>query len=315
MINANLVNGDEREFATSDSTSASGSSRTKVGAISFGCWRFTGTDVSADAALIEHALDLGMNLVDTADVYGLDWGGSGFGANETALGDVLRKKPALRDRMVLTTKVGIVPGVPYVSDPAYIVEATEASLRRLGTDHLDLLQVHRPDPFTHPARVADALAALYDRGLVRAVGVSNHTPAQVRALVTHLGLHRLALATNQPEFSALRLNAMRDGSLDLCMEFGIMPMAWSPLSGGRLATGHNVPKALNTTLRQLAAREGVSPAVIAVAFVLAHPAMPVAIIGSQNPDRLTELARAGTIHLDRADVYAIIQASDGASLP
>ncbi len=304
--NANLVNGSEREFGTS---------RTKVGAVSFGCWRFTGTDVSADTALIEHALDLGMNLVDTADVYGLDWGGSGFGANETALGDVLRHRPALRDRMVLATKVGIVPGIPYVSDPAYIVEATEASLRRLGTDCIDLLQVHRPDPFTHPARVADALAGLCDRGLVGAVGVSNHTPAQVRTLAAHLGLHQMSLATNQPEFSALRLNAMRDGSLDLCMELGITPLAWSPLSGGRLATGHNVPKALNLTLRQLAAREGVSPAVIAVAFVLAHPANLVAVVGSQNPDRLTELAGATAVHLDRGDVYAIIQASDGSPLP
>ena len=304
--NANLVNGSEREFGTS---------RTKVGAVSFGCWRFTGTDVSADTALIEHALDLGMNLVDTADVYGLDWGGSGFGANETALGDVLRHRPALRDRMVLATKVGIVPGIPYVSDPEYIVEATEASLRRLGTDCIDLLQVHRPDPFTHPARVADALAGLCDRGLVGAVGVSNHTPAQVRTLAAHLGLHQMSLATNQPEFSALRLNAMRDGSLDLCMELGITPLAWSPLSGGRLATGHNVPKALNLTLRQLAAREGVSPAVIAVAFVLAHPANLVAVVGSQNPDRLTELAGATAVHLDRGDVYAIIQASDGSPLP
>lgn len=310
---ANLVDGNEREFTMF--TTSTGASLATVGAVSFGCWRFTGTDVHADTALIEHALELGMNLVDTADVYGLDWGGSGFGANETALGDVLRYQPALRDRMVLATKVGIVPGVPYVSDPAYIVGATEASLRRLGTDYVDLLQIHRPDPFTHPARVADALAGLRDRGLVRAVGVSNHTPAQVRALAAHLALHQMSLSTTQPEFSALRLNAMRDGSLDLCMELGIAPLAWSPLSGGRLATGHNVPKALNLTLRQLAAREGVSPAVIAVAFVLAHPAKPVAIVGSQNVDRLTELARVTTVHLDRTDVFAIIQASDGAPLP
>ncbi|MUH49654.1 MAG: aldo/keto reductase [Actinobacteria bacterium] len=286
-----------------------------VGPLSFGCWRFTGTDVGADTTLIQHALDLGMNLVDTADVYGLDWGGSGFGANETALGDVLRHRPDLRDRMVLATKVGIVPGVPYVSDPGYLVRATEASLRRLGTDHLDLLQVHRPDPFTHPGRVADALGGLHERGLVRAVGVSNHTPAQVRALAQHLGLHRVPLVSSQPEFSALRLNALRDGTLDLCMEMSITPMAWSPLSGGRLATGHNVPKALNAVLRQLGAREGVSPAVIAVAFVLAHPARLVAVVGSQNPQRLTELAAATRVCLSRADVYAIIQASDGSPLP
>ncbi len=303
---ANLVDGNERVLGSTD---------VRVGAVSFGCWRFTGTDEAGDAALIEHALDLGMNLVDTADVYGLDWGGSGFGANETALGDVLRRHPSLRDRMVLATKVGIVPGVPYVSDPAYLVTATEASLRRLGTDYVDLLQIHRPDPFTHPATVAEALARLVERGLVRAVGVSNHSPSQVRALSTHLALHRMSLTTNQPELSALRLNALRDGTLDMCMELGITPLAWSPLSGGRLATGHNVPKALNATLRRLGAREGVSPAVIAVAFVLAHPARIVAVVGSQNPQRLTELAAATNVHLDRVDVYAIIQASDGTPLP
>ncbi len=302
----NLVDGTERLLGAGD---------VRVGAVSFGCWRFTGTDRAGDIALIEHAIDLGMNLIDTADVYGLDWGGSGFGANETALGDVLRHSPALRDRIVLATKVGIVPGVPYVSDPSYLVDATEASLRRLGTDHVDLLQIHRPDPFTHPAQVAGALAKLRERGLVRSVGVSNHTPSQVRALSAHLALHQMSLTTNQPELSALRLNAMRDGTLDMCMELGITPLAWSPLSGGRLATGHNVPKALNAVLRRLGAREGVSPAVIAVAFLLAHPARIVAVVGSQSPQRLTELAAATTVHLDRADVYAIIQASDGTPLP
>ena len=305
-IDGSLVDGTERDL---------GSSAVRVGAISFGCWRFVGTEVGADAALIEHALDLGMNLIDTADVYGLDWGGSGFGANESALGEVLRHRPALRERMVLATKVGIVPGVPYVSDPDYLVSATEASLRRLGTDSVDLLQIHRPDPFTHPARVADALIALHVRGLVRAVGVSNHTAAQVRALGAELGVRGLALATNQPEFSALRLKAMRDGGLDVCIELGLTAMAWSPLAGGRLATGHNVPKALNAVLRQLASREGVSAAVIAVAFVLAHPARPIAVIGTQNPERRAELAAAKSVHLDRTDVYAIIQASDGSPLP
>lgn len=305
-VDGSVVDGRDRDL---------GSSALRVGAISFGCWRFVGTEVGADAALIEHALDLGMNLIDTADVYGLDWGGSGFGANELALGEVLRHRPALRERMVLATKVGIVPGVPYVSDPDYVVSATEESLRRLGTDYVDLLQIHRPDLFTHPARVADALVALHARGLVRAVGVSNHTPSQVRALATELDARGLSLTANQPEFSALRLNAMRDGGLDVCIELGLTAMAWSPLAGGRLATGHNVPKALNAVLRRLASREGVSPGAIAVAFVLAHPARPIAVIGTQNPERLTELAAAKAVHLDRTDVYSIVQASDGSPLP
>ena len=305
-VDGSVVDGTERRL---------GSAAVRVGAISFGCWRFVGTEVGADAALIEHALDLGMNLVDTADVYGLDWGGSGFGGNELALGEVLRHRPALRERMVLATKIGIVPGVPYVSDPEYLVSATEASLHRLGTDYVDLLQIHRPDVFTHPERVADALVALHVRGLVRSVGVSNHTPAQVKSLAAQLLARGISMATNQPEFSALRLNAMRDGGLDVCIELGLTAMAWSPLAGGRLATGHNVPKALNAVLRRLASRESVTPAAIAVAFVLAHPARPVAVIGTQNPERLAELAAATSVHLDRTDVYSIIQASDGSPLP
>ena len=284
----------------------------EVGALAFGCWRLTDADAGRCADLVEAAVDLGLNLVDNADVYGLDWGGRGFGTCEEMLGEVLRRRPELRDRIVLATKGGIVPGVPYVSSAAYLTEACEASLRRLGVDVIDLYQIHRPDPFTHPAEVADALTSLVDRGVVKAVGVSNHTVAQTRALQAHLGVR---LASTQPELSALALDSLRDGTLDLCTETGMVPLAWSPLAGGRVATGDGVRPELTVALDSIASAHGVSRAVVAVAFVLAHPSAPVAIVGSQNPQRLADLARATTLTLTRAEVYRIIEASDGRPLP
>ena len=306
----------------------------EVGPLALGLWRFTGTDVGQNAALIEAGLELGMNLVDIADVYGLDWGGTGFGSCEENLGAVLRARPDLRDRMVLATKGGIVPPVPYDSGAAAMRSACEASLARLGTDRVDLYQVHRPDMFTHPAEVADALDGLVADGLVGAVGVSNYTPAQTRALAAHLDA---PLVSTQPEYSAACLDPLRDGTLDLCAETGILPLAWSPLAGGQLMAqrsprmiwamklawsslvGAGAPDAarpeLLATLDRLADRESVDRAAVCVAFVLAHPTAPVAIVGTQQPERLEAMQAALGVQLDRNDVYDIVEASEGQPLP
>lgn len=283
-----------------------------VGALSFGLWRYTDTDVAAAQALLETALDAGMNLVDNADVYGFDWGGTGFGSVEEILGSVLAVAPALRERMVLATKGGITPPVPYDSSPRYLRSACEASLQRMGVDVIDLYQIHRPDLLSHPADVAGTLAELRSEGKIREVGVSNHTPAQVAALSAHLPF---ALASNQVEYSALRLDPMRDGTFDECMRSGTVALAWSPLGGGRLATGEGVRPELLDVIDGLAQREGVDRATIALAFVLAHPAAPIAIVGTQNPERLASSTAALDVELSRDDVYAVIQASEGVPLP
>ncbi|NBP54461.1 MAG: aldo/keto reductase [Actinobacteria bacterium] len=284
----------------------------EIGPIGFGCWRFTSSSDAHNTALISTALDLGMNLIDTSDVYGLDWGGSGFGSCEEALGRVLAGTPSLRERMVLATKGGIIPGVPYDSSGAYLIAACEASLRRLGVDYVDLYQVHRPDMFTHPEEIAVAFASLRDRGLVSMFGVSNYTPSQTMALSAYV---EEPLVSTQPEFSCATLAPLRDGTLDLCMEEGITPLAWSPLAGGRLATGHGLRPDLLSVLDELAEREGVSRAAIAIAFVLAHPADAVALVGTQTPERLTELVASTRVQLSRTDVYRIVVASDGVPLP
>ncbi|MDH4170499.1 MAG: aldo/keto reductase [Acidimicrobiia bacterium] len=284
----------------------------EVGPLAFGCWRFTEHTVADGRALIESALELGMNLIDNADVYGLDWGGDGFGACEELLGAVLADAPGLRDRLVLATKGGIVPPIPYDQSPQALREACEASLRRLGVEVIDLYQIHRPDLFVHPHDVAATLTALRDEGKIREVGVSNFTVAQYDALAAALDF---PMATTQPEYSAVRLDPLRDGTFDRAMRDGVVPLAWSPLAGGRLATGDDVAPALVDVLDRIAHRQGVDRASVALAFVLAHPAAPVAIVGSQHPDRLRAAHGALEVHLDRNDAYDIVEASEGVPLP
>ncbi len=284
----------------------------QVGPLGVGCWRFVARPDEELRAVLEAGLDLGMNLVDTADIYGLGWGGTARGEAEENLGRILAAEPALRDRMVLATKGGILPGIPYNSGRPAITEACEDSLRRLRCDVIDLYQIHRPDMLTHPAELAEALAGLRAAGKIREVGVSNFTTAQHEALAAHLPF---PLAATQPEYSAVKLAPLRDGTFDLCMRDGVVPLAWSPLAGGRLADGGDARPELLATLDRLAEREGVDRATLAVAFVLAHPAKPVALLGTQRPERLAGLARAVGVQLDRSDVYDIIEASDGARLP
>lgn len=283
-----------------------------VGRLGFGCWRLTTASTEEATHLVEGAVDLGCTLVDTADVYGLDWGGSGWGSCEERLGAVLAARPGLRDRMVLTTKGGIIPGVPYDSSARYLTSACEASLQRLGVDHVDLYMVHRPDMLTHPEEVARALLDLRTRGLIGAIGVSNHTVAQVSALQAHLGE---AVAAIQPEYSVAATGALRDGTLDQAMQHRAAVLAWSPLAGGRVASGDGLRPELVAVLDRLAEEHSCTRTAIAIAFVLAHPSNPVALLGTQRLERVAEAVAAASIRLTRSECYSIIEASEGVPLP
>ena len=197
-----------------------GGSGLSVAPLGWGMWRLHGTDVAAARERIDAALEAGCTLFDTADIYGLGTAG-GFGAAEALLGQVLVQAPQIRAQIVLATKAGIEPGVPFNSSADYLVGACEASLRRLG---VDLLQVHRPDVLAHPAEVARAFDTLHRQGQIRAAGVSNYTVAQTRALLGHL---TLPLASLQPEYSPLALDPLYDGLLDLALERGIAVLACS----------------------------------------------------------------------------------------
>ena len=299
----NLVDAGTREL---------GASGIHVGPLAFGCWRFTHDHVRDARTALDTALECGMHLVDTADVYGLDWGGAGYGACEALLGRVLSDAPGLRDHIVLATKGGIRPPVPYDSSADGLRRACEASLHRLEVDTIDLYQVHRPDLFAHPEVVATTLLALRDEGKIRAIGISNHSPDQHDALRSFLGDR---LVTTQPEYSAVHLDPLRDGTFDRCARDHVTPLVWSPLGGGRIVSGDAVPRALLLVLDELAAREGVSRAAVAIAFTLAHPTRPVSIVGTQQPAHLRAATDALRVHLDRTDCYRIVVASDGRPLP
>jgi predicted oxidoreductase len=180
---------------------------------------------------------------------------------------------------------------------------------------IDLYQIHRPDVFAHPTEVADTLATLRAEGKIRAVGVSNHNAWQYDTLAALLRERGITLTTSQFELSGERLDALHDGTLDRCLRDGVTPLAWSPLGGGRLVLGEGVRAELVEVLDELADREGTDRAGIALAFVLAHPARPIAILGSQQPTRLRAATAAIAVQLDRSDCYRIIEASEGVPLP
>ena len=291
-----------------------GRSQIRVGRLGWGMWRLTDSGVNARAVTerVVAAVDAGCTLLDTADVYG--FGGAGFGAAEQLLGEAIAFVPGLRCRAIIATKAGVTPPIPYNSSREYLIGACEASLRRLRTDVIDLFQIHRPDVLAHPAEVAGALEKLLTDGKIRAAGVSNYTPAQIRALISHMSF---PLATVQPEFSAATTVAIDDGTLDLAMEFGLGVLAWSPLAQGRLAARAPDTKiaAIVATLDDVAGRMGVSRAAVAYAWVMQHPATPIPLIGSQNPQHIREAVASVNLRLSRADWYKVLAAARGSPLP
>ncbi len=285
----------------------------QISPLGWGMWRYRGSDIEKSRTIAETALEIGINLFDTADVYGPD-NGEIFGAAEALLGRVLKTAPGLRDRIVLATKGGIIPGIPYVSRADHLIRAAEASLMRLGTDVIDLYQVHRPDILAHPAEVAAALDRLRQDGKIKAAGVSNHTRSQVAALQAHLPFK---LASIQPEFSPRAVGALFDGVLDQAMEHGLTVLAWSPLAGGRLLGAADDARTLAVIaeLDRIAAAHNVGRAAVAYAWILAHPSRPIPLIGSQTPARIREANDAFKVQLTDSDWYGVLQAALGAPLP
>ena len=291
-----------------------GKSTLTTSPLAWGMWRFKGDNVVAAQARVEAALEAGMTLLDTADIYGPD-NNEPFGAAEALLGRVLKGAPQLRQRMTLASKGGIVMGVPYDSSPAYLEQAVEASLSRMGVEQIDLYQIHRPDNLTHPADIAETLSRLRQAGKIGEVGLSNHTAAQVAALQAHLPF---PLACIQVEFSALAIEPLSDGTLDQAMASGMGVLAWSPLAQGRLGIstkGGARAEAVRQTLDAVALVKEVSRTAVAYAWILAHPSGAVPIVGSQQPDRILEATEALKVVLTRAEWYAILTATRGAPLP
>ncbi len=289
-----------------------GKSGLMVSPVAWGMWRFGQSTVAEGRALIDAAFAAGVTLFDTADIYGFN-GTDGFGDAESLLGKVFADDSALRDRMVLATKGGILPPVPYDQSAAYLTKALEDSLTRLGVGQVDLYQIHRPDILTHPQELARSLEQMVSSGKVRAIGVSNFTIPQIRALEAFL---TIPLASLQPELSPLELGPIETGLLDLAMERDHAVLAWSPLGGGRIgAPEDDRSKAVAAALDVVAEQAGVSRAAAAYAWIMAHPARAIPIVGTQNVARIGEIADVYKVRFTRQSWYDVLIAARGERLP
>lgn len=293
----------------------------RVMRIALGCMGLSGTWNPAEVgpshrrraiAAFEAALEAGITLYDHADIYG-------GGSCEELFKDCLAAAPGARERIIIATKCGIRQGHYNLTAP-YIVECAERSLRHMGLEYIDLFQLHRPDPLAHPAESARALNDLVKRGLIRHAGVSNYYPEQVRALQRYLDV---PLCANQIEISLARLAPIYegwdggDGTLDQCMALGLTPLAWSPLGGGTLTGRREEPRleAVRAELAIQAARYNATPVQIALAWLLAHPAGIIPLVGSADPAHIREAAGAVRVALEREDWYRLWTAAWGRQVP
>ena len=291
-----------------------------VSAVALGCMHLAELDEAEASRLIHTALELGVTYFDHADIYGA-------GASEALFGRVLAAEPSLRDKLLLQTKCGIVPGVMYDWSKEHIVASVEASLARLHTDHLDVLLMHRPDALWEPEEVAEAFHALRQSGKVQRFGVSNQSPAQMALFRHYLGEEP---AADQLQFSLTNCNLVRaglevnmvtpgavdrdGGALDYCRLHGIVVQAWSPFkyhseTGRGVFVGSEKFPELNAALAQVAAVHGASPTTVAAAWVLRHPAGIQLIAGTTKPARLAEVAAAAQLTLTRQEWYRLYLAA------
>ncbi len=281
--------------------------------IVYGMWRIIDdvTDPHHVQGKIEACLEQGITTLDQADIYG-------HYLAESVLGSVFRIAPQLRDRVEIVTKCGIVlPGGPvrarvkhYDTSRRHIRASVEASLSKMRIDRIDLLLIHRPDPFMDPAETAGALDELVTEGKVRAIGVSNFAPQDWRLLESHLST---PLATNQIEMSLQRTEPFLNGDIAFLQERRIAPMAWSPLGGGSLFSNEN--KHLSDLLDDVARRHGTGRAAVAVAWLLAHPARIMPVVGTNSPARIRELSRAAKVDMDRQTWFELLAAATGQEVP
>ena len=316
-----------------------GPEQTPVSRIALGCMGMSGTWNPAEIgpenrrkaiAAFEAALGAGITFYDHADIYG--------GTTcEALFKDCLQAVPGSREKIFIATKVGIRRGY-YEHSAPYIRESLRGSLSRLGVDYADLYQLHRPDPLTHPAETAAVLEELMAEGLIKSVGVSNYYPHQTLALQKYL---KVPIVSNQISISLLRLDPIYegaaggkatseaagadsgDGVLDQCLEMNITPLAYSPLGSGWLSGRREVPADARPAIaRTLAALTEMGPAYgdatpgqLALAWLLAHPAKIIPLVGSNNPAHIEEAAAAAAISLSRTDWYKLWVAARGVNVP
>ena len=297
-----------------------GKSGLKVPAVAVGCMRISNMNEKQVSAFVDMALECGANFFDHADIYG-------GGKSEEVFGKAI--SPSMRENILIQTKCGIRKG-QYDFSYDHIVSSVDGSLKRLGTEYVDVLLLHRPDVLMEPEEVARAFSYLKERGKVRHFGVSNHTPYQVQLLQNALDM---PICANQLQFgimhtpminSGVNLNMYNEsavnrdnGILDFCRLNHITIQPWSPLQygffEGCFIDNDKFPE-LNGVLEKIGNKYGVSKTTMAISWVLRHPAKMQPVTGTTNLTRLVDCLKASEIQITREEWYEIYRAA-GNKLP
>ena len=262
---------------------------------------------------LSECIDCGVSSFDHADIYG------GYSV-EALFGEALARDPSLRRQMQLVSKCGIQlisDARPehrvkaYDTSALHIERSVEQSLRALGTEYLDTLLLHRPDPLMDADVVADVFLRLQRAGKVLTFGVSNFTPMQFSLLHS-----RVPLVTNQVECSPLQLAPLHDGTFDQAQQLRIAPMIWSPLAGGKIFSSDDAAAMrVQAALKSVAARFVVSAATIAYAWLARLPCKPHLIVGSSRIAAMREALAALELKLDAPSWHEIWAAGAGRAVP
>ncbi|MGM0826668.1 MAG: aldo/keto reductase [Bacillota bacterium] len=283
-----------------------------------GLWRLADWNQSKEdtLSLIQYNIENGITTFDHADIYGSY-------TCEALFGEALNLQPSIREKMEIVTKCGIV--LPsdnrpehkthhYNTSKKHILTSVENSLQNLKTDYIDLLLVHRPDPFMNGEEVAEAFTQLKDEGKVRHFGVSNFKDHQWNMLQSYLPF---PLITNQIELSAYNLENFEDGTLNLCQAKRVAPMAWSPLAGGAIFKGVDEKAIrLQHTLKKVQEETGAKGIdEVLYAWLLNHPANIMPIVGSGKKERIQHAIDSLSISLNHDQWFEILQTSMGHDVP
>lgn len=290
--------------------------------IGMGCMRIVELE-NADAvkSWVDTALEHGINFFDHADIYGK-------GRCEELFGQVLT--PSLREKIILQSKCSIRPGIAFDFSKEHILNSVDGILKRLNTEYLDILLLHRPDALMEPEEVADAFRILKENGKVRHFGVSNQTPMQMELLSKYcdepllINQLQLSIAHCPMINSGINANMYNDsginrdgGILEYCRLKDITIQAWSPFQYGMfegIFLGNEKFAELNKVIDNLAEKYNVTNSAIAVAWILRHPAGIQTIVGTTNKDRIAQISKASEIRLTREEWYALYMAA-GNKLP
>lgn len=280
-----------------------------AGTMKWGTW---GSNFSTDqfSHMIKSCIDSGVTTFDHADIYG-DY------TTEAAFGAALKKDRSLRKQIQIITKCGILKVSvnrpvhkikSYNTSSRHIIESVENSLENFGTDYLDCLLLHRPDILMDVHEVAEAFEHLKQSGKVRSFGVSNFKQSQIELLSS-----AVPLVSNQIQCSILQLEPFIDGTLDLCQQKGIIPMAWSPLGGGNLflETDDERNRRIIAVARILAEQYNCAPDVVLLNWLFLHPSKIHPVLGTTNPGRIRLSLEALNFRMTREEWYLLWRASTG----